>query len=462
VRAAAAAFVCALCFAPPALAAPPAPLQGLTQARGDVAALAQAARSPDGARVARSAEGELARATEPVLWIDRAHVLAPGYGLAVFAGSRGALLDLEHAPSGSLPSGGVSAAEGLIVTADRRLAEAAIRQALGGPGGLLARARGMILSGDRWSATSRVDLGAEQYGAGWRTAFQALDELVRVDTAFLPPGALASGASRALTGGSRTRPAGVHVLAGQTPLEQSGKPELLYVGLESCPACAIERWGLVVALSQFGTFSELRLGQSAVAARPFVPSFTFSGARYSSPYLSFDGIEVSSDLPAPGGGSRFRSLGRLTPAQARLLRALDPSGVGPFVDVGNQFVDVGATVSPALAQGLSWSQLAGAVHRPRTQAGQGIAASAEVFTAEICRVTGGQPAAVCGTSAAQNYASRLNTFGARASGCPLARNSGHVSSLVPPSPRVGLTVAIRAQQAQIRHAIVVPVPVDVM
>lgn len=416
-RAVAAALVCTLGAAPAALAAPTPPLQGLTQARHGLAALAQAARSSDAARLARTAEGELARATSPALWIDPSHVLAPGYGLLVFAGSRAALLDLEHVPAGSLPSAGVSTVEHQILTADRALAEGAIRQALGGPGGLLARASGMILSGDRWAVTSRVDFGAEQYGAGWRSAFQALDELVRVDTAFVSPGALASGASRALAGGAGTRPTGVHVLAGRAPLEQSGKPELLYVGLESCPACAIERWGLVVALFRFGTFSELRLGQSAVTARPFVPSFTFSGARYSSPYLSFNGIEVSSDLPAARGG--FRSLDRLTPAQGRLLRVLDPSRVGPFVDVGNQFVDVGATVSPGLAQGLSWSQLAGSVHRPRMPAGQGIAASAEVFTAEICRVTGGQPAAVCGSAGVQDYASRLVGFAARGIGCPL-------------------------------------------
>ena len=208
-------------------------------------------------------------------------------------------------------------------------------------------------------------------------------------------------------------------MSGHGALEKSGKPELLYVGLESCPACAIERWGLVVALSRFGTFSELRLGQSAVGSPQIVPSFTFSSARYSSPYLSFDGIEVSSDLPAPGGG--FRSLDRLSPAQGRLLRSLDAREIAPFVDVGNQFVDVGATVSPGLVEGLSWSQLAGSVGRPRTQTGQAIAASAEVFTAEICRVTAGQPAAVCGSAVVQAYASRLASFGGRAGGCPLGR-----------------------------------------
>jgi hypothetical protein len=411
------AFVCALLLAPAALAARTSSLQSLTQARRDLAALALAARSSEAARLARSAEGELSRATAPPLWIDRSHVLAPGYGLGVFAGSRGALLDLEHARSGSLPSGRVSAIEREILTADRGLAEGAIRLALGGPGGLLARARGMILSGDRWAVTSRVDLGAEQYGAGWRTAFQALDDLVRVRTAFVAPSALSSGAERALASGSSIRPAGAHVLSGRGALERTRKPEVLYVGLESCPACAIERWGLVVALSRFGTFSVLGLGQSAVSERPFVPSFTFAGARYFSPFVSFDGIEVSSDLPAPGGG--FRRLDRLTPAQGRLLRSLDARGIAPFVDVGNQFVDVGATVSPDVASRLSWSQLAGSVSRPRTQPGPAIAASAEVFTAEICRVTGGQPAAVCASTAVQDYASHLDRFGARANGCPL-------------------------------------------
>ncbi|HKO26858.1 MAG TPA: DUF929 family protein, partial [Solirubrobacteraceae bacterium] len=277
-RAVAAACACTLLAAPAALAAPAPPLQGLVQARRDLATLALAARSPGAARLARSAEDELGRATAPALWIDPSHVLAPSYGLAVFAGSRGALLKLEHARTGSLPSGSLSAVERRILTADRRLAEGSILQARGGTGGLLRRASGMVLSGDRWAVTSRVDLAAEQYGAAWRIAFQALEELIRARVEFGSPGALSSGALRALGNGARTRPAGVHVLAGRGTLERSGKPEVLYVGIESCPACALSRWGLVIALSQFGTFSQLRLGQSAVTEQPFIPSFTFSGA----------------------------------------------------------------------------------------------------------------------------------------------------------------------------------------
>jgi hypothetical protein len=414
------ALICALCIAPVARgASSPRALDRLLQARHVLGLLAGETRSPTPRKSLVAAQGEVTRAAAPALWIDPAHVLAPGYGLVVFAGSQEALLDLEHAPAGSLPSSAVAAVEHQILAADRGLAEGAILQALGGSGGLLTRARGMILSGDRWAGTSRLDLAAEQYGAGWRSAFQALADLVHVRVAFVPRGALAAGAERALRSAPRIRPAGVHGLAGRGALERSGKPEVLFVGQESCPACAIERWGLAVALSQFGTFSSLRLGQSAVNSPPFVRSLTFSGAKYFSPYVSFDPVELTSDLPAPGGG--FQALGRLTPAQGRLLHALDPRGVAPFIDVANQFADVGAAVAPALGVGLSWSQLAASVGRPRTPTGRAIAATAEVLTAEICRATGGEPTSVCGSAVVQDYASRLSQFGAQGTGCPIGR-----------------------------------------
>ncbi len=411
-------LLCAAWLVPEATAAPArSPLAGLTAAGTQLGVLAGETRSAAARKAVVAAQGQLARATPTALWIDPSHAIAPGYGLIVFAGSREALLDLKHAPSGSLPSGGLSAVEHQILAADRVLAEGSILQARGGTGGLLARARGMILSGDRWGETSRLDLAAEQYGAGWRDAFQALTQLVRVRTAFVSPQALANGAQRAIGGGPGVRPAGVHVVAGRGALERSGKPEVLYVGQESCPACAIERWGLVVALEQFGTFSNLRLGESATTEHPFVRSFTFSGARYSSPYLSLDAVELTSDLSGPGG---FRPLGRLTPAQARVVRDLDTRGIAPFIDVANQFADVGATVSPDLAQGLSWSQLAASVGRPRTRSGQAIAATAEVLTAEICRATRGAPASICASAAVQDYTSRLARFDARADGCPIS------------------------------------------
>ena len=411
------ALICALSVAPVARgAASPRPLDGLLQARHGLGVLAGQARSPASRKALLAAESRLAGATAPALWIDRSHVLAPVYGQSVFADSRAALVDLERLGSSPPPSGGLASVAGQILAADRGLAAGAIIQALGGPGGLLIRARGMILSGDRWAETSRLDLAAEQYGAGWRAAFHALNELVHVRVAFVSPRALATAAMKALGSAPRIRPAGVHVVAGRRALERTGKPDVLFVGTESCPACAIERWGLVVALEQFGTFSNLRLGQSAVSERPFVRSFTFSGARYVSPYVAFDPIELSSDLPAPAGA--FQTLGRLSPEQRRLFHGLDPKGLVPFIDVANRFADVGAAVSPGLAQGLSWTQLAVSVGRPRTAYGRAIAASAEVLTAEICRATAGAPASVCGAAVVQEFSGRLARFGGRGSGCP--------------------------------------------
>jgi hypothetical protein len=389
------------------------PLTGLGQARSEVSALLGQAGSAAVQNELRAARGDLTGATASWLWIDPAHLIAPEHGGLVFADSRAALSALERIPAGSVPAAGVSGTETSILGADRALAELSIRQALRGTGGLLSRAEGMILSGDRWAQTSRLDLAAEQYGAGWRDAFLALTGLVVSRLTFVSP-ELGRAAENALQGGRQTRPAGVHAVHGQPGLERAGKPEVLFVGAESCAACAIERWGLVVALSRFGVFSNLQLGQSAVDETPFVRSVTFVGARYLSPYVSFVPIELSSDAPAPGRD--FRVLGRLTRAQRSLFRALDPRAIAPFIDVANRFADVGAA-SPALADGLSWSALAGVANQPHLAAGQAIAASAEVLTAEICRATGGMPAPVCGSPVVQDYSSRLARFGGLGSGC---------------------------------------------
>lgn len=410
-------------LAPAAGAATPAdPRAELVQARSELAGLAGQARSAAARQALDTASGVLAGATAGWLWIDRFHLIAPGHGGAVFADSRAALRGLERIAPGSVSAAGLAAAEASILRADRTLAVFSILQARGGAGGLLKRAAGMILSGDRWAATSRVDLAAEQYGAGWRDAFQALTRLVLARVTFASPAAVGSGALRALTSGSRIRPAGVHVLHGRTGLARAGKPEVLFIGTEGCPSCAIERWGMAVALSQFGLFSNLALGQSAVGQGPFVRSFTFAGAVYRSPYVSFVPVEVSSDAPAPGGG--FQRLGRLTAAQRGLFRALDSPGSVPFIDVANQFADVGATVSPSFGAGLAWSGLAAAPDRPGTAAGQAIAASAEVLTAEICQATGGLPAPVCQAAAVREYSGRLAGFGGRGGACPVALRAG--------------------------------------
>ena len=68
-------------------------------------------------------------------------------------------------------------------------------------------------------------------------------------------------------GGTRFGMSGPRIEQWLTPLMSGGKPEVFYAGSEACPFCGVQRWGMIVALSQFGTFSNLHLMQS-VATTP--------------------------------------------------------------------------------------------------------------------------------------------------------------------------------------------------
>ena len=93
-------------------------------------------------------------------------------------------------------------------------------------------------------------------------------------------------------------------VSGQPVLKVDGKPEVLYVGAEYCPFCAAERWPLIVALSRFGRFSELKDMQSAqLSVFPGTQTFSFVGSTYTSRYLAFAGVELYGRPSTPRGNS---------------------------------------------------------------------------------------------------------------------------------------------------------------
>ena len=165
---------------------------------------------------------KLGAATARTLWVDPSNAVAPPAGHAVFADSRAALLDLEPLLNSPSPPTAITTAESLILGADRRLAEDAIREAAGGLG-LVVRARGMVLSGDRWAVTSRVDLAAEQYGTAWVDAFDGLTPLVATAAADVPATAVATAAGNALAANSIAF-SSVRLVQNQPPLTALGSP----------------------------------------------------------------------------------------------------------------------------------------------------------------------------------------------------------------------------------------------
>ena len=176
------------------------------------------------------------------------------------------------------------------------------------------------------------------------------------------------------------------------------KPEVLYVGAEYCPYCAAERWALITALSQFGTFHGLKVIHSSPGdpAGPDTPTLSFVGATYTSPWIDFVPVEL---YTTDAGGGTIRPLMHLTPAEQALVHRYDGApyttqpGAIPFIDVANRYVQVGAAYSPLVLSGLSQTAIAGQLGSARTPLAATIDGSADGLVKRICSVTGDAPAA---------------------------------------------------------------------
>jgi thiol-disulfide isomerase/thioredoxin len=199
-------------------------------------------------------------------------------------------------------------------------------------------------------------------------------------------------------------------VSGAPALTADGKPEMVYMGAEYCPYCAAERWALAVALSRFGTFSNLHFTRSSSTdVYKNTPTLTFYKSRYSSKYLVFNPVELYTNKPDSGSPAGYTTLQTPTAAESALMRKYDAppyvpsSGTGsfPFVDIGNKYLVVGAQYVPSSLAGLTWSQVASQIKNPSSAVAKDVDGAANTITAAICKVTGNNPASVCSSSAAQ-------------------------------------------------------------
>ena len=191
------------------------------------------------------------------------------------------------------------------------------------------------------------------------------------------------------------------IAAGAPPVTSDGKPQILYIGAEYCPFCAAERWPMVIALSRFGTFSGLGLStSSSTDVFPSTPTVTFHGSSYTSDVIAFDGVETNTNQLAASGLS-YEPLDTLTAQQQRLMQTFDAppyttqAGVIPFSLFGNRYVVIGSSFPPDVLQGKTWQEIASALSDPSSPIAKQVLAAANMLTAAICDVTGGQPTNVC-------------------------------------------------------------------
>ena len=181
---------------------------------------------------------------------------------------------------------------------------------------------------------------------------------------------------------------------GVKPLTSAGKPEVLYMGAEYCPYCAAERWPLVMALSKFGTFSNLHsTTSSSTDVNANTPTFTFVGSTYSSPYLVFTPVEMENRAGKP--------LQNPTAQQNSILSSYDvppyttSAGTIPFLDMGGKFVVNGTEYDGAALAGKSFDSTVGYITSANNPTSRAAEAVAGHLVGAICALTNDQPSSVC-------------------------------------------------------------------
>jgi Domain of unknown function (DUF929) len=203
--------------------------------------------------------------------------------------------------------------------------------------------------------------------------------------------------------------------SGQKPLTANGKPEIIYVGAEYCPYCAAERWAMTVALSRFGTFTNLRLiHSSSTDVYANTPTLSFYHSTYTSKYLTFSPDEWYSDKQLTQGDG-YSVLQAPSALQTVAFDKYDAppyitsadKGSFPFVDIGNQYLVIGAQYTPSTLSGLSWTQVAADVANPSSAVAKDIDGAANSITAAICKITHNSDAAVCNSAAVTAGAGNL-------------------------------------------------------
>jgi hypothetical protein len=189
-------------------------------------------------------------------------------------------------------------------------------------------------------------------------------------------------------------------------LTVNGKPQVLYIGAEYCPYCAAQRWALAVALSRFGTFDKLSATHSSTSdVYPDTQTLSFHDTSFTSPYLSFTGVETTDPNQKPLDSPS--SADQKTYSTYNTAKYVGSPGI-PFLDIGGRYVSAGTFVDPKLLAGKSREQIAAALSQPGSPIAKAVDGSANVITAAICDVTKGEPVKVC---TAPGVSSSFASFG---------------------------------------------------
>jgi thiol-disulfide isomerase/thioredoxin len=128
----------------------------------------------------------------------------------------------------------------------------------------------------------------------------------------------------------------------QSLKQSSGKPLIFFMGAGFCPYCASERWAIVRALNNFGSWQGLVETTSAGHDEKYlnIPTVDFSRAKYTSEYVDFIGRETADRNIEPQQ--------ELDEKDYEIINAFNPDQVIPFLLIDGQFMQVGSGYSAQL------------------------------------------------------------------------------------------------------------------
>lgn len=181
------------------------------------------------------------------------------------------------------------------------------------------------------------------------------------------------------------------LLKNQPVLTSRGKTEVAFIGGTWCPYCAPVNWSLQIALSKFGTFSQLGPARSSSSQDVFpgLRSWSFQGSHYSSSYFTLNAFEVPQSGLAP------------PPNLARLIKTYDKkpytttAGAIPFLDIYNRFLVIGAPIQASVLAHLTPAQIAKATRNPQSSVAKAIDGTANYLIAAFCSVAGTGSEPIC-------------------------------------------------------------------
>ena len=170
---------------------------------------------------------------------------------------------------------------------------------------------------------------------------------------------------------------------------------MFFYGAEFAPYAAAERWPLALALSRFGTFTQLGLMQSSpTTAFADLSTFTLWQARYASKYVVLEHVERYSALNPTGAGylKLEKPVGRQAAAVAKYSSS--PTNFA-LLDVGNRWELNGSSYAPSVLTGMTQDEVAAVLTSPMSPLAQALLASANEISAAICNADGQAPSSVC-------------------------------------------------------------------